>query len=147
MPKDPRSAIGACKNADPRAGPLTPWQTGGAGAGQIPASILASYRWPPTSISNAGAATLLPSYTPTGTIPTLPAPTFSPTGTASKSVINAGSGWQNPSDTAGAMVAISSCSYLDPWIGPDAQPPSPLCSGVAVKRHVLEARITPAPLS
>jgi hypothetical protein len=62
-------------------------------------------------------------------------------------VINAGSGWQNPSDTAGAMVAISSCSYLDPWIGPDAQPPSPLCSGAAVKRHVLEARITPAPLS
>jgi aryl-phospho-beta-D-glucosidase BglC (GH1 family) len=145
MPTDPRTANGACNNQNPWAGPLAPWQTGGAGAGQIPASISASFTWPPTLISNAGAATLLPSYTPTGTVPTLPAPTFSPTGTASKSVINAGDGWQNPSDTAGAMVAISSCSYLDPWIGPDAQPPSPLCSGAAAKRN-FEPRITPPPL-
>lgn len=146
MPNDPRSAIGACGNANPWSAPLAPWQTGGAGAGQILAAVTASYAWPPTSISNAGAATLLPSYTATGVVPTLPVPSFTPTGTASRSSISAGNGWGNPSDTAGAMVAISTCSYLDPWIGPDAQPPSPLCGGAAAKRHLdLMPRITQAP--
>jgi glucan 1,3-beta-glucosidase len=142
MPTDPRSAMGACKNANPFSGPLSAWQTGGTGAGQIPVSVTASYAWPPTSISNAGAVTLLPSYTPTGTVPTLSAPTFTGTGSSSGSLTSAGNGWQNPSDTAGAMVAIASCSYLDPWIG-SANPPSPLCSGA--KRDVPEPVITPPP--
>jgi glucan 1,3-beta-glucosidase len=144
MPADPRSAIGACKNANPFNGPLSAWQTGGTGAGQIPASVAASYTWPPTMISNAGDATLLPSYTPTGTIPTLPVPTFVETGSASGNTISAGNGWQNPTDTAGGMVAIASCSYLDPWIG-SANPPSPLCSGGATKRDIPVPLITKAP--
>jgi hypothetical protein len=144
MPKDPRSAIGACKNADPFTGTLSAWQTGGAGAGQIPAAVTSSYAWPPTSINNAGAATLLPSYTPTGTVPTLPVPTFTKTGSASGSSISAGNGWVNPSDTEGAMVPIASCSYLDPWIG-SANPPSPLCSGGGAKRDIPAPVITAAP--
>jgi hypothetical protein len=144
MPTDPRSAVGACKNSNPFKGPLSAWQTGGTGAGQIPASVTASYAWPPTQISNAGAATLLPSYTPTGTVPTLPVPTLTKTGSASKSSVSAGSGWQNPSDTAGAMVAIASCSYLDPWIG-TGNPPTPLCSGGAAKRDIPEPLITATP--
>lgn len=147
MPTDPRSAVGACGNTSPFSGPLSPWQTGGVGAGQIPAATAASYAWPPTTIQNAGAATLLPSYTPTGVVPTLPVPTFTPTGTASSSSISAGNGWENPSDTAGAMVAISTCTYLDPWIGPNAQPPSPLCGAVAKRHFDLKPRITPGPLS
>lgn len=145
MPQDPRKAVGACNNKSPWNGPLAAWQTGGSGAGQIPAAVTSSYAWPPTMISNGGAATLLPSYTPTGTVATLPAPTFTGTGSSSESSISAGSGWQNPSDTAGAMVAISSCSYLDPWIGPDASPPSPLCSGGNSKREFPEPRITAPP--
>jgi len=147
MPTDPRTAVGACKNANPFNGPLSAWQTGGTGAGQIPASVTASYTWPPTMISNAGfasLASLLPSYTPTGTVPTLSGPSFTETGSASGSIVSVGSGWQNPSDTAGAMVAIASCSYLDPWIG-TANPPSPLCSGGGTKRDIPEPLITQPP--
>jgi len=126
MPTDPRAAAGACGNTSPWAPPLKPYQTGGAGAGQIDAAVLASVAWPPPSISGGGAAAALPVYTPTGQVPTLPVPTF--TATAS---IDAGNGWANAADTAGLMVAVASCSYLDPWIGSGA-PPSPLCSGGAV---------------
>ncbi|KDQ60685.1 glycoside hydrolase family 5 protein [Jaapia argillacea MUCL 33604] len=142
MPLDPRQADGTCGNTAPWNGPLQSYQTGGAGAGQIPASATASIVWPPATISSGGAASLLPSYTPTGPIPTLPVPTF--TQSSSKATISAGNGWQNPSDSAGAMVAIATCSYLDPWVGPNAAPPSPLCSGAA-KREVPEPTITPAP--
>ncbi|KAH9951963.1 glycoside hydrolase superfamily [Amylocystis lapponica] len=129
MPADPRAADGLCDNTDPFAGPLSAWQTGGVGAGTIPASVSTKYPWPPTSIPNAGfatAVTALPSYTPTGTGITLAAPTFSASGAAVPTA-SVGSGWANPSDSVGVMVPISTCSYLDPWIGPTA-PPSPLCS-------------------
>ena len=140
MPKDPRTAVGTCGNTNPWQPPLQPWQTGGAGANQMPATFTQQYAWPPTSITSGGAATLLPSYTPTGPIPTLPVPTFSvASGTA-----NAGNGWQNPSDTSGMMVPIPTCNYLDPWVGPSNPPPSPLCNGAPAKR-VHEAMVTPPP--
>lgn len=145
MPADPRSAVGQCGNTNPFAGPLSAWQTGGTGAGTIAPSATSAYAWPPTLISNAGAATLLPSYTPTGTVATLPPPVFTQTGKASGSLITGGNGWENPSDTAGAMVAISTCVYLDPWIG-TATPPSPLCSGAPTRRAVPEPEVTPPPL-
>lgn len=147
MPKDPRDANGACKNANPWKGPLAAWQTGGSGAGQIPASATGSYTWPPTMISSGGDATALPTYTSTGPIPTLPAPTFSLTGSSSATKsIDVGKGWANPSDTAGGMVAVSGCSYLDPWVGPSAAPPSPLCGGGNAKRAP-EPMITAPPLA
>jgi glucan 1,3-beta-glucosidase len=145
MPTDPRQAEGVCQNADPWTGSLSAWQTGGAGAGTIAASATAGLGWPPVSISNAGAATLLPTYTPTGPVPTLPPPTFTLTG--SGATATAGDGWANPSDTAGLMVPISTCSYLDPWIG-SANPPSPLCGGVAARGETEDAAVplmTPAP--
>ncbi len=86
-----------------------------------------SLSWPPATISNVGALTLLPSYTPTGAIPTLPAQTLTGNGSATASV-DAGDGWNNSGDTEGLNVNIASCSYLDPWVGPTAAPPSPLCS-------------------
>ncbi|KZT28462.1 glycoside hydrolase family 5 protein [Neolentinus lepideus HHB14362 ss-1] len=142
MPKDPRSADGTCGNTAPWSPPLQPSQTGGAGAGSIPASVSASLAWPPTSISNAGAVTALPSYTQTGSVPTLTAGTFSASGTAT---ISAGNGWANSADTASMYVAISTCSYLDPWVGPSAAPPSPLCSGAAKRAPVPEPLITAPP--
>lgn len=143
MPKDPRSASGTCANQGLYNPPLKAWQTGGAGAGQIAASVSSSYSWPPASISNGGPVSSLPSYTPTGTVATLPPPTFTVTSGSSVTTANAGDGWQNPTDTAGGMVAIATCSYLNPWIG-DAAPPSPLCSGAAA-RAVREPMFTPAP--
>ncbi|KIY43608.1 glycoside hydrolase family 5 protein, partial [Fistulina hepatica ATCC 64428] len=125
MPTDPRSAMGQCKNTDPWTPPLQAWQTGGSGAGDIPASVTNSLVWPPATVSNAGAVTLLPSYTPTGTVPTLSPPKFSfSAATATPSV---GNGWMNSADTAGMMVNIPACRYLDPWVGPASDPPSPLC--------------------
>ncbi|SJL04662.1 uncharacterized protein ARMOST_08030 [Armillaria ostoyae] len=119
LPKDPRDAVGACGNTSPWTGTIS------AGSGNIPASVSSSLSWPPATISNGGALTLLPSYTPTGVIPTLPAQTLTASATAS---IDAGDGWNNSGDTDGLNVNISSCSYLDPWVGPTAAPPSPLCS-------------------
>lgn len=139
MPTDPRAAVGVCGNSDPWQPPLQSWQTGGAGADQIPASFKQQYSWPPTVISNAGAATLLPTYTQTGQIPVLPGPTF-----ASASV-DVGGGWANSADSTGMAVAIPTCSYLDPWVG-YVDPPSPLCGGAAKREAVPEPLITPPPL-
>ncbi|KAJ7581427.1 exo-beta-1,3-glucanase [Mycena floridula] len=122
MPKDPRDALGQCGNTNPWNGPLQSWQTGGAGAGVIAASVTQALPWPPAAISNAGSVDLLPKYTPTGAIPTLTGPTFTSTPTA-----NPGTGWQNPADNAGMMVEIPGCTYLDAWTG-NAGPPSPLCT-------------------
>jgi len=122
MPTDPREADGICGNSSPWTPPLSAWQTGGVGAGTL-AADQAALVWPPRTISNAGAASRLPIYTPTGVVPTLPEPTFSPRPTSNQ--FTAGRGWNNPGDTAGLMVPISTCSYLDPWVG-DADPP-PVC--------------------
>jgi len=125
MPTDPRAAIGACGNSNPWTPPLQAWQTGGAGAGTIPASVSANLAWPPASLSTPGAVSLLPSYTPTGTIITLPGPTF--TSSHGSPTINVGSGWLNTADNQGLFVAIPTCTYLDPWVKPTTAPPSPLC--------------------
>jgi glucan 1,3-beta-glucosidase len=144
MPTDPRTADGACGNTNPWQPPLAASQTGGSGAGQIPSSVSASLAWPPTSISSAGAAvTLLPHYTHTGTIPTLPAPTL----TSTKSSINAGNGWQNPSDTLGLATPIASCSYPSPWLESGfTVPPACGTQSTGLRRDFGdEPRITPTP--
>ncbi|KII89223.1 glycoside hydrolase family 5 protein, partial [Plicaturopsis crispa FD-325 SS-3] len=145
MPKDPRSAYGQCGNKNPWSGPLKSYQTGGSGAGNIPASVSSSLAWPPATLSNGGPVSALPTYTPTGTVVTLPGPTF----TNSKSqTISAGSGWQNSGDTAGFMTPVATCSYLDPWVAASVSPPSPLCSGSSKReqaRRVPAAVITPPP--
>lgn len=131
MPTDPRSAVGTCGNGSPFKGPLKSYQTGGAGAGSIPASATTDISWPPATLSDAGAVSLLPSYTPTGSLVTLPPPTFTANASESTTSVDVGSGWTNPDDSAGMMVPIIGCSYLDPWVG-NAEPPSPLCSAGAV---------------
>jgi glucan 1,3-beta-glucosidase len=128
MPKDPRAAVGMCA-AVGAAGPtfdgkFQPWQTGGAGAGTIAPEATAAFPWPPPAISHADApVSLLPSYTPTGAIVTLPPPTFAPTPTKS---IDPGNGWFNSQDTAGAPTPIAGCSYPPEWDAVNADVP-PLC--------------------
>lgn len=131
MPKDPRQASGVCGNTNPWTPPLKPWQTGGTGAGLNVQSN--SLQWPPTSISSGGLLASLPSYTPTGTIVTLPVPTFTDSSGSILS-IDAGNGWENPSDSRGMYVTISGCSYLDPWVGPTATPP-PVCKNGSSKKR------------
>ncbi|KAF8630431.1 hypothetical protein AX15_002978, partial [Amanita polypyramis BW_CC] len=127
MPLDPREADGTCGNTNPWIPPLKPWQTGGAGAGNVPPGSTDNFPWPPANIANGGPVNLLPAYTPTGAVPTLPPPAF--TGAAATQTINAGNGWNNPADQAGLYVDKEGCTYLDPWVGPDVAPPVPLCPG------------------
>ncbi|KAF5386819.1 hypothetical protein D9615_001629 [Tricholomella constricta] len=148
MPKDPREAQGFCGDTNPWTPPLKAWQTGGAGAGNIPASVSADLAWPPPVISNGGPIASLPAYTPTGTLITLPAPTFTrSSGSTATATVDVGNGWANPADSDGMFVAAASCSYLDPWIGPAAAPPSPLCAGARRRYEPREPMITPAPFS
>lgn len=144
MPTDPREAAGACGNSSPWQPPLQAWQTGGAGAGNIPATVTSAYAWPPATISNAGAVNLLPSYTPTGPIPTLPAPTLTPpSGSAATPTVDVGSGWNNPSDNVGVAAEIPGCSYLDPWVSPAAAAPGPCSGGGAA--GAAQPSVTPPP--
>ncbi|KAG5653125.1 hypothetical protein H0H81_002192 [Sphagnurus paluster] len=128
MPTDPRTSIGTCA-ALGVSGPIfdgtfLPWQTGGVGAGTIAPSATMQYPWPPATISNVdGAASLLPTYTPTASIVSLPPPTLSPTPTKK---VDVGSGWFNSQDTALAPTPIAGCTYPDPWNAINAAVP-PLC--------------------
>lgn len=107
----------------------SPWMTGGAGAGTIAADQLASYsQWPPTSIREpiGTQATLLPTYTATGTPITLTAstPTAYPSGA---STYRQGTGWADASDTAQWYVTKSGCSYDLPYDGVYAAVPTVAC--------------------
>ncbi|KAF8171020.1 glycoside hydrolase superfamily [Mycena galopus ATCC 62051] len=140
MPTDPRTAVGQCGNTNPWKGPLSAWQTGGVGAGTIPTATLNALSWPPASIvfspgDVTSAASLLPTYTPSGTPITLPGPTFAPASgqPSATTTVTDGSGWANTADNAGMMKPVSGCSYYTPWIGYGVSPPSPLCTG-AVRR-------------
>jgi len=135
MPTDPRQSVGQCGFSNVWEGPLDPSMTGGVASATISASASASLTWPPAIMSNPGFTTdvsLFPTYTPTEALVTLPVPTF--TALSGSSTASAGSGWENPADTAGIMTNIASCTYLDPWVGPTS-PPSPLCTPAAAARR------------
>ena len=124
MPTDPRSAQGACNAMavkydvaapapTPFTGRLQSWMTGGAGAGQIVPTQIASYNtWPPVSLANVPAAppdvslevALLPTWTATGAALSLSAsPT--PTGYAGLQQVL----------TTPYFTPVAGCSYMDPW--------------------------------
>ncbi|KAG8905076.1 hypothetical protein FRB99_000724 [Tulasnella sp. 403] len=131
MPTDPREAIGACGGGSP-ASALKPSMTGGAGSGNFAADVRAANPWPPTSLQPGGLQpNQLPSYTQTGTIPTLPAPTFT---NAKGQNVNSGGSWTDQSDTTPIFTPISSCTYPDAWNanGIAVPPPCP-AAGAAVR--------------
>jgi glucan 1,3-beta-glucosidase len=135
IPQDPRKAKGKCAQAGVNLptfdGTYQPWQTGGGGGGQIAASATQDFPWPPPSISgiaggDVAAAASLPTYTPTGTVATLPPPTF--TDAPSASVEN---GWADPSDTSSAYTAIDGCTYPNAWEASTVPVPASLCGAAA----------------
>lgn len=131
MPIDPRSAVGTCAALGASGtlfdGLYNSWQTDGTGS-SISATDIAQYPWPPATISNAPADPAdLPMYTPTGTIATLPPPTYTST---SGQNIDAGDGWADAQDTIPAYTAIAGCTYPDAWDAIDVPVPAP-CGNVA----------------
>lgn len=111
IPPDPRKSKGKCDALGVTGefgGTYLPWQTGGSGAGNVPASVSASFPWPPATISGGGPPSVLPQYTPTGSIATLPPPTF----TATKVTID---GWYDNGDTMPGPTTIPGCPYPNPW--------------------------------
>lgn len=124
MPTDPRASVGVCAalgdSGTPFDGTYLPWQTGGTGAG----AVAATAAWPPASISGAGGAVaLLPTYTPTGVVETLPPTSL----TSTPAGVTVGNGWYDASDTASAPTPIAGCTYPNAWAAGDVAPP--LCAG------------------
>ncbi|KAG8945354.1 hypothetical protein FRC04_000889 [Tulasnella sp. 424] len=121
MPSDPTKAVGTCGNTSP-ATALTAEMLGGAGAGDISATVRAASPWPPTAIlpGNLSPANV-PVYTPTGTIVTLPVPT--PT-------VGTADGWFDAADTQPMITPIAGCTYPDAWGSADATNPGP-CGGTS----------------
>lgn len=118
---DPREATGFCtsllQSSQPFDGIYPSTATGGvsyisiyslygflytivqAGAGTLDPVLSASHTFPPETIYPSFSGASLPTYTPTGPLKTLPAPTFTSAPTAS-----VGSGWNNPGDNLPAYV-------------------------------------------
>ncbi|PPQ78746.1 hypothetical protein CVT25_010749 [Psilocybe cyanescens] len=131
IPEDPREAAGHCASVLGSSqlfdGNHPSTATGGAGAGTIDPAQSTSHPFPPATISPSFSGTqiaLLPTYTPTGTLKTLFAPTF----TAAPSAV-VGNGWNNAADNAPAFVPIAGCTYPNPWDAVSAALPATTCSG------------------
>ncbi|KAF9234820.1 glycoside hydrolase family 5 protein [Melanogaster broomeanus] len=146
IPTDPRAAVGTCAalgvSGQPFNGQYASWQTGGVGAGTIAAASIATYgQYPPSTLSGLipGAnQALLPTYTSTGAVSTLPPPTFTPSPPAAVSV---GNGWFDSADTGLAPTAVQGCTYPDAWDAVQVAMPTALCPAGATTAPV----ITPAP--
>ncbi|PFH51213.1 glycoside hydrolase family 5 protein [Amanita thiersii Skay4041] len=147
IPKDPREAAGHCaavlsssqifdgvypSTATGGVGAIVWFDDGGAnltqaGAGTIDPAQATSHAFPPSTLSPSFSGTqisLLPTYTPTGTIKTLHAPTF----TAAPSA-DVGDGWNNDADSGLAFVPVKGCQYPDAWNAVTAPLPTSTCTG------------------
>ncbi|KAJ7740225.1 exo-beta-1,3-glucanase [Mycena maculata] len=130
IPQDPREAIGHCASVLGSSqifdGTL-PASATGAGPTAVDASQTALHSFPPTTLSPSFSGTvvgLLPTYTATGKVTTLFAPTFTAAPTAA-----VGNGWNNSADTALAYVAVAGCTYPDTWNAVNASVPTATCTG------------------
>ncbi|KAF8157928.1 glycoside hydrolase family 5 protein [Crassisporium funariophilum] len=136
IPKDPREAIGHCakilSSSQLFDGKYPSSATGGVSVPQLSPGTLdpvqsASHTFPPPTISPTFSGTqlaLLPTYTPTGTLKTLFAPTF----TAAPSAV-VGNGWNNPADNQPAYVPVAGCPYPNAWDAVSAPLPASTCAG------------------
>lgn len=138
IPKNPRDAFGHCAAAgiapgEPFDGNYLPYQTGG-GSGVINAADVAQFgTWPPTSIGLVANAALLPTYTATGAIPTLPTQSFpAPTPSAK---IDYGDGWFDDADTAGGVTTVAGCPYPNAWDATAAPVPAAACTGTPRRKR------------
>ncbi|PPQ84071.1 hypothetical protein CVT26_013152 [Gymnopilus dilepis] len=129
IPKDPRTAHGMCgalgASLQPFNGTYQPWQTGTPSS--IPASSTSQFPWLPTTISAADVpVSLLPTYTDTAAIITLPPATFTK---APASVTKAADGWFNTQDTAGGITTVSGCPYPSEYAASFSVIPTAPCTG------------------
>ncbi|KIM27158.1 glycoside hydrolase family 5 protein [Serendipita vermifera MAFF 305830] len=128
---DPRTTVGHCQSLGSSGNSF--YAAGGSFTGaqlgqgvtdaiaEVPS--LASYTWPPLEVGLVGNAALLPTYTATGPIPTLPVPS-QPVGTpAPTAVTDFGTGWNNPADTVLMQVPIPGCAYPNAWDANNAAVP------------------------
>jgi len=143
IPTDPRTAIGACGASSGPVfdGTFDSWMTGGAGAGTIAAAQTAQYPWPPVNLELPGDPIAdLPVYTSTGSIATLPIPTF--TDTKGNPIDPTADGWFNTNDNAPGPTPITGCTYPDPWNAQDVPIPAGCTAGA---NAAVPAAITPPP--
>ncbi|EAU89575.2 exo-beta-1,3-glucanase [Coprinopsis cinerea okayama7 len=123
IPRDPRDSIGKClrlrTTPDVFDGAFQPWQTGDVSWDPvIPEDYLQQHPWPPRNITNAEVEVgLLPTYTSTGSVVTLPPPTFTVTTDASAEVTGTSglNGWYNTFDRAGGPTPVAGCFYPDAY--------------------------------
>ena len=99
---------------------------------------------------------LMPTYTDTATVETLPMPTYTFTTGKATRTISAGDGWLDAQDTQGGQTAIAGCTYPDPWNAasgvalptapcPDTAPIAPATIAPATIAPVTIAPATTAP--
>ncbi|KAF8228078.1 glycoside hydrolase [Tricholoma matsutake] len=131
IPQDPREAVGHCASVLGSSqlfdGTYAHTATGGPGAGTINPVQRSSHTFPPSTLSpsfSGAQMTLLPTYTATGKIKSLFAPTF----TAAPSAV-VGDGWNNKADSALAFVPVAGCQYPDAWNAVNATLPPTPCKG------------------
>ncbi|KAH7909647.1 glycoside hydrolase family 5 protein [Hygrophoropsis aurantiaca] len=137
MPTDPRNAVGTCDSLGVSAnafdGTYQGYQTGGPGAGTIVAASISSYgQYPPSTLSGlpeGAVMSLVPTYTSTSAIPTLPPPTFSASTTHSISV---GDGWFDLADTGLAPTEVQGCTYPNAWSAVGVAMPTAPCPAGAI---------------
>lgn len=152
IPTDPRTAAGTCAALGVTGpqfdGVYQAYQTGGPGAGTIVASSVTSYgQYPPTPINGlpVGAIqSLLPTYTSTSVVPTLPPPTFSPSPSPS---VSAGNGWFDSGDTGLAPTQVQGCTYPNAWDAVSSPMPTALCPSTGVVTPATTATTSPVTTS
>jgi hypothetical protein len=134
IPQNPRDARGHCASLgvamnDPFDGTFQAYQTGAAGAGTVNAADVARYgAWPPTSIGLVPNAAVLPTYTATGSVPTLPPQTYAATASVTADV---GDGWFNARDTARGVTTVAGCAYPNAWDATGVAVPLAACTGAS----------------
>lgn len=106
-------------------GNYQPWQTGTTSS--IPASSSQQFPWPPTAITSADVPiSLMPTYTNTAPVITMPPATFT---SAPSEVTASVDGWFNDNDKEGGIVTVAGCPYPDEYNGSFSVVPTAPCTG------------------
>ncbi|WOO83892.1 putative glucan 1,3-beta-glucosidase D [Vanrija pseudolonga] len=136
IPTDPREAVGQCARVGFNGGSPFNGQfpsaanTGGQGAGAIPAAQTAQNPWPPAGFTNVPAASIsnLFQYTPTAAPVTLAGATFTYTSDGAEKTTVGGSGWANAQDDSRqAFTAIAGCQYMGEYDAANSPIPNGAC--------------------
>lgn len=162
MPDDPRSAVGACASlgvtGDQFDGTYSAWQTGAPASSLDPAVVQSFSAWPPATLSGVdGDMSLIPTYTATAPLETLPPDTVlltaAPASATASIASVGGDGWANSGDTSPGWAEVSGCSYPNAWDSDGVTLPTAVCTGgqvaatgTIVTAQKREAWMTPAPM-